>query len=89
MAGWQQTPISVKIVTNQVEQEPSEEENVHSATDPDKCWDMGHKYNWRLKRIEQTCDRILKVNCVFYGEQTSFEDTRFGDNEDEWNLDSL
>jgi hypothetical protein len=26
---------------------------------------------------------------VFYGEQTSFEDSRFGDTDDEWNLDKL
>jgi len=44
---------------------------------------MGRKYRRRLKRMEQTSDRILKVNCVFYGEQTSFEDSRFGDTDDE------
>ncbi|MBD1813915.1 MULTISPECIES: hypothetical protein [unclassified Microcoleus] len=70
-------------MTNLVEQEPSEPENIHSATDPEKCRDMGRKYRWRLKRIEQTSDRLLKVNCVFYGEQTSFEDSRFGDTDDE------
>ena len=72
-----------KTVTNLVEPEPSEPENIHSATDPEKCRDMGRKYRWRLKRMEQTNDRILKVNCVFYGEQTSFEDSRFGDTDDE------
>ena len=70
-------------MTNLPEQEPSELENIHSATDPNKCWDMGRKYRWRLKRIERTSDRTLKVNCVFYGEQTSFEDSRFGDTDDE------
>jgi hypothetical protein len=70
-------------VTNLPEQEPSEPENHHSATDPEKCWAMGRKYRWKLKRIEQTGDRTLKVNCVFYGEQTSFEDSRFGDTDDE------
>jgi hypothetical protein len=33
--------------------------------------------------MEQTSDRILKVNSVFYREQTSFEDSRFGDTGDE------
>lgn len=53
------------------------EENIHSATDPDKCRDMERKYGWELKDIKLTRDPILKVNCVFYGEQTSFEDERY------------
>ena len=52
------------------------EENIHSATDPDKCREMARRYGWKLKRIKQTRDPILKVNCVFYGQQTSFEDER-------------
>ncbi|MCC3441792.1 MAG: hypothetical protein JGK01_08245 [Microcoleus sp. PH2017_03_ELD_O_A] len=63
-------------MTNSPEPEPSELENHHGA-------DMSRKYRWRLKRIERTKDRTLKVNCVFYGEQTSFEDSRFGDTDDE------
>lgn len=72
-------------MTNQDDQE----ENIHSATDPEKCWEMGRKYNWRVKRIEPTRDRLLKVDCVFYGKQTSFEDKRFEDASDERNVDSL
>jgi hypothetical protein len=52
-------------------------ENVHSATDPDKCREMERRYGWRLKRIKPTRDSTLKVDCVFYGEQTSFEDDRY------------
>lgn len=55
------------------------EENIHSATDPDQCEKMADRNGWRLKRIDPTQDPVLKVNCVFYGEQTSFEDTRYGD----------
>lgn len=55
----------------------SNQENVHSATDPQKCREMEQKYGWTLKTIRQTRDPILKVDCVFYGEQTSFEDERY------------
>ncbi|NEZ65542.1 hypothetical protein D0962_22750 [Leptolyngbyaceae cyanobacterium CCMR0082] len=54
-------------------------ENKHAVTDPELCYKMGKKYGWDLKDIRPTGGRILKVNCVFYGEQTSFEDTRYGD----------
>ena len=54
-------------------------ENIHAATDRKKCRDMERKYGWKLKHIEPTRDSILKVNCIFDGEQTSFEDTRYGD----------
>jgi hypothetical protein len=53
------------------------EENVHSATDAKKCYEMERRYGWRLKRIKPTKDKILKVDCVFRGEQTSFEDERY------------
>jgi hypothetical protein len=52
-------------------------ENVHSATDPQKCREMEQKYGWKLKAIKPTRDPILKVDCVFHGEQTSFEDERY------------
>ena len=52
-------------------------ENVHSATDPEKCRDMERKYGWKLKRVKPTGDPTLKVDCVFYGQQTSFEDERY------------
>lgn len=74
MAGWQQTPISVKIVIKLVEQEQSEPENVHSATDPQKCREMESRYGWKLKRIKINKDLPLEVDCIFHGEQTSFQD---------------
>lgn len=52
-------------------------ENIHSATDPEKCREMARKYGWVLKRIKLTRDPILKVDCVFQGQQTSFEDKRY------------
>ena len=54
-------------------------ENIHAATDPMQCKLMAARYKWKLKRVKPTKDPILKVNCVFEGEQTSFEDTRYGD----------
>ena len=53
------------------------EENVHSATDPEKCEQMAKRYRWKLKRVKPTKDPILKVDCVFEGKQTSFEDKRY------------
>lgn len=60
---------------NQPNQQPPE--NVHSATDPDKCEQMAKRYNWQLREVRSTKDPVLKVDCVFEGEQTSFEDTRY------------
>lgn len=59
-------------------------ENVHAATDPQKCRDMGKRYGWELLGWRKTNNPVLKVDCVFKGEQTSFEDER-----DEGNLDSV
>lgn len=53
-------------------------ENIHAATDPQKCVEMAKRYNWELKEIRTTADPILRVDCVFEGKQTSFEDTRYG-----------
>ena len=55
------------------------QENIHATTDPEQCDGMANRNGWKLKRVEPTNGPILKVNCVFYGEQTSFEDTRYGD----------
>jgi len=33
---------------------------------------MERRYGWKLKTIRKTQDRILKVDCVFYGQQISF-----------------
>jgi len=38
---------------------------------------MARKYGWTLKAIRLTRDPILKVDCVFEGKQTSFEDKRY------------
>jgi hypothetical protein len=58
-------------------QEQQPQENVHAATDPKRCEEIGRRYGWKLKRVRPTDDPILKVNCIFEGEQTSFEDTRY------------
>jgi hypothetical protein len=54
--------------------EDTEEENRHSATSASDCEKMAQNHNWELKRVEPTEDRILKVDCVFKGPQTSFQD---------------
>lgn len=59
--------------------EDKNQENIHSATDPNKCLEMSQQYGWELKEIRLTKDAVLKVNCVFKGKQTSFEDNRYGD----------
>jgi hypothetical protein len=52
-------------------------ENVHSTADPKLCQEMAKRYGWKLERIVLTKDPILPVDCVFAGEQTSFEDIRY------------
>jgi len=52
----------------------TKEENRHSATSASDCEKMAQNHNWELKRVEPTQDRILKVDCVFKGPQTSFQD---------------
>jgi len=52
----------------------TEEENRHCATSASDCEKMAQNHNWELKRVEPTEDRILKVDCVFKGPQTSFQD---------------
>ena len=51
--------------------------NVHAATDPEKCREMEKKYGWKLVEVRPTKDKILKVDCVFEGKQTTFEDNRY------------
>ncbi|MCL1466911.1 hypothetical protein LAY41_21200 [Argonema galeatum A003/A1] len=43
-------------------------ESRHSATDPEKCYQMERKYGWKLLRVEKTKHQTLKVDCVFEGE---------------------
>lgn len=50
----------------------SKKENRHSATDKEQCKKMAKLNAWKLIRVEPTGDKILKVDCVFEGEQTSF-----------------
>jgi hypothetical protein len=52
----------------------TKEENRHSATSASDCEKMAQNHNWELKRVEPNEDRILKVDCVFKGPQTSFQD---------------
>jgi hypothetical protein len=49
------------------------ERNVHAAVSPQACIDMGKNYGWKLRGWEVTTDKVLRVNCIFEGEQTSFE----------------
>ena len=58
-----------------------DQENVsrHSATNEECCEEMEKKYNWKLKRIEQSEDTFFEVDCVFEGE------TEFPNNQKENN----
>lgn len=58
---------------------PNKQYNVHSATDEEHCLEMESKYGWTLVDVVPKKDPTLKVDCIFEGEQTSFEDTRYGD----------
>ncbi len=41
---------------------------------------MQQKYGWKLKDVRiNKKQEILKVDCIFEGEQTSFEDSRYDD----------
>lgn len=59
--------------------EEQEQYNVHAAVDEEHCLEMESKYGWILVDVVPTRDRLLKVDCVFEGEQTSIEDERYGD----------
>jgi hypothetical protein len=62
---------------NEGKEQSQFQENVHAAATPQACAEMGNRYKWKLKRVRPTGDPVLKVNCIFEGEQTSFEDTRY------------
>ena len=53
--------------------------NIHSAVDREHCEEMERKYGWQLEDVIETEDPIIEVDCIFLGEQTSFEDERYGD----------
>jgi hypothetical protein len=38
---------------------------------------MAQKYGWNLIGVEETSVKNLPYDCVFEGEQTSFEDMRY------------
>ena len=54
-------------------------ENRHGAASPEDCENMGNRNGWKLRRVEFTGRPVLEVDCVFDGEQTSFEDERLKD----------
>jgi hypothetical protein len=59
----------------------SDKENRHAVSDADLCEKMRIKYGFgNLKTIEPTKDPILKCECVFEGEQVTF-DAEDGDDE--------
>lgn len=50
----------------------SKKENRHSATDAEQCKKMAKLNGWKLLYVEPNGTEILKVDCIFEGEQTSF-----------------
>lgn len=72
MVVWSGVPVTDESVTM-----TNPPENIHAATDPQKCRDMARKYGWKLKTVRPTFDPILKVDCVFEGPQTTFGDERY------------
>jgi len=60
-----------------VKPKKQEDENIHAAVSEEDYKKMGKKYGWELKRIRDNGTPILSKDCVFEGEQTSFEDTRY------------
>jgi hypothetical protein len=57
--------------------EPKQQEtNRHAVTDPELCEEMAQKYGWNLLGVEETGVKDLPYDCVFEGQQISFEDMR-------------
>lgn len=54
-----------------------EELNKHSAVSASDCKRMARRNGWKLRGVVPTNDAILKVDCIFAGKQTSFEDTTY------------
>ncbi|HIK30006.1 MAG TPA: hypothetical protein IGS17_19280 [Oscillatoriales cyanobacterium M59_W2019_021] len=50
------------------------QENIHAADSDEACEEMGKKYGWELMEIRENGDKLLPKDCVFEGEQTSFQD---------------
>lgn len=55
------------------------QENIHAAVSDEACEEMGKNHGWKLIETRDNGDNILSKDCVFEGEQTSFEDIRYGD----------
>ena len=49
-------------------------ENIHAAASDEDCDKMGKKYGWKLIEVRDNGDKNLPKDCVFEGEQTSFQD---------------
>ena len=56
-----------------------EQTNVHAAVSRKDCIRMGKRNGWKLKETRKNGDPILSVDCIFEGEQTSFEDMTYDD----------
>jgi hypothetical protein len=52
--------------------EKNRKENRHSAIDFEQCKIMAKLNGWKLLYVEPNGSQILKVDCVFEGQQTSF-----------------
>ena len=50
----------------------TKKENRHCATDAEQCRTMAKLNKWKLLYVEPNGSQILKVDCIFEGEQTSF-----------------
>jgi hypothetical protein len=55
--------------------ENNRKENRHSATEVEQCKIMAKLNGWKLLYVEPNGSQILKVDCIFEGEQTSFART--------------
>lgn len=53
------------------------QENIHAAVSEKDCRRMAKLNGWTLNRTRENGDPILSVDCIFEGEQTSFEDTTY------------
>jgi len=53
--------------------------NIHAVTNKDRCREIAKKYKWKLIETRETNDSILKVECIFEGQQTTFEVNEEGD----------
>ncbi|MBE9125449.1 MULTISPECIES: hypothetical protein [unclassified Coleofasciculus] len=49
-------------------------ENIHAAASEEDCEEMGKKYGWKLMEVRNNGDKTLPKDCVFEGEQNSFQD---------------